>query len=241
MNLFLSNQTPKESAGKPYQIFSSSVLKMIAVVTMFIDHFGYALVYWSDSRIPYYQLCRDIGRIAFPIYCFLLVEGFFHTKSRLRYARNLLLFCILSEIPFNLFLGARLRLPGNQNVFFTLLLGLLAIWAMEELRKKHLLLMILPAAACMAAAYLLHTDYDFKGVLLIVIFYLLRDYPLPRFICGALCLYWEWKAIFAWIPITMYNNERGWMKGPVLKYLFYVFYPAHLLLLTWLRLRFFNI
>lgn len=227
--------------GKPYQIFSSSTLKLIALVTMFIDHFGLAIVYWSDSRIPYYQLCRNIGRIAFPIYCFLLVEGFFHTRSRLRYAASLLIFAILSEIPFNLVLGARLWLPEYQNVFFTLLFGLLAIWAMEKLRKKHTLLMLLPAACAMAAAYLMQTDYDFKGVLLIIILYLFRERPLPRFVCGALCLYWEWKAIFAWIPITLYNGERGWLKGPVLKYLFYVFYPVHLLLLAYLRLRFFDI
>lgn len=241
MNLSLTNQTTEEFSKKPYQIFSSSILKLIAVVSMLIDHSGYALVYWSESLGPYYQLFRDIGRIAFPIYCFLLVEGFFYTRSRLCYVRNLLIFCILSEIPFNLFLGARLRLPDHQNVFFTLLLGLLAIWAMEWLRKKHFLLMVLPAACGMAAAYLLHTDYDFKGVLLIILFYLFRNYPAYRFVCGALCLYWEWKAIFAFIPITLYNGERGWMKGPVAKYAFYAFYPIHLLLLAYLRKRIFGI
>lgn len=230
-----------KSPDKPYQIFSSSVLKIIAVITMFIDHFGYAVVYWSERKIPYYQLCRDIGRIAFPIYCFMLVEGFFYTRSRLRYAGSLLAFGILSEIPFNLFLGANLRLPAYQNVFFTLFLGLLAIWGMEKIREKHILLIVFPAAAGMAAAYLLHTDYDFKGILLIVILYLFHYYPVPRFVCGALCLYWEWKAIFAWIPITLYNGKRGWMKGPALKYLFYIFYPAHLLLLAYLRFRFFRI
>lgn len=229
------------SINTPWKILSSSTLKIIALITMFIDHFGYAIVYWSDGREQYYQLCRNIGRIAFPIYCFLLVEGFFYTRSRFRYAASLLVFSILSEIPFNWFLGADIRLPGYQNVFFTLLCGLLAIWGMEKIREKHLLLMVLPAAAGMAAAYLLHTDYDFKGVLLIVILYLFRDMPVPRFICGALSLYWEWIAIFAWIPISLYNGERGWMKGPVLKYLFYIFYPVHLLVLAYLRLRLFHI
>lgn len=235
--IFMDNK----SIAPSWQIFSSSTLKMIAVITMFIDHFGYTVVYWSDGQGQYYQLCRDIGRIAFPIYCFLLVEGFFYTRSRLRYTVNLLIFGILSEIPFNLALGAAVRLPGYQNVFFTLSCGLLAIWGMEKIREKHILLMVLPAAAGMAAAYLLHTDYDFKGVLLIVILYLFREQPVPRFFCGALCLYWEWKAIFAWIPITLYNKKRGWMSGPVLKYLFYVFYPAHLLLLAYLRYHFFRI
>ena len=240
MNLPLTKQNPEENTARFYQIFSSSALKIIAVITMFIDHFGYGLVYWSDERVSYYQLCRDIGRIAFPIYCFLLVEGFYYTKSRIRYACNLLIFGILSELPFNWFIGNQLWVPDYQNVFFTLLLGLLAIWAMEKLWGKWPL-MCLPLAAAMGAAYLLHTDYDYKGVLLIAVLYLLRSYPLPRFFAGALCLYWEWKAIFAWIPITLYNGKRGWMKGPVLKYLFYIFYPAHLLLLAYLRRRFFHI
>lgn len=229
------------SPHKPYQILSSSALKLIAVITMFIDHFGYAVVYWSEQKIPYYQLCRDIGRIAFPLYCFMLVEGFYYTRNRIRYAGYLLLFGILSEIPFNLFLGARLRLPDYQNVFFTLFFGLLTIWAMEKIREKHILLMVFPAAVGMGAAYLLHTDYDFKGVLLIIILYFFRSYPVPRFVGAALCLYWEWKAIFALIPITLYNGERGWMKGPVLKYFFYLFYPVHLLLLAYLRLKLFRI
>ena len=240
MNLPLTKQTSDENTARFYQIFSSSALKIIAVITMFIDHFGYGLVYWSDERVSYYQLCRDIGRIAFPIYCFLLVEGFYYTKSRIRYACNLLIFGILSELPFNWFIGNQLWVPDYQNVFFTLLLGLLAIWAMEKLWGKWPL-MCLPLAAAMGAAYLLHTDYDYKGVLLIAVLYLLRSYPLPRFFAGALCIYWEWKAIFAWIPITLYNGKRGWMKGPVLKYLFYIFYPAHLLLLAYLRRRFFHI
>ena len=113
-----------KSIAPSWQIFSSSTLKMIAVITMFIDHFGYTVVYWSDGQGQYYQLCRDIGRIAFPIYCFLLVEGFFYTRSRLRYTVNLLIFGILSEIPFNLALGAAVRQPGYQNFFFTLSSGL---------------------------------------------------------------------------------------------------------------------
>ncbi len=240
MNLPLTKQTSDENTARFYQIFSSSALKIIAVITMFIDHFGYGLVYWSDERVSYYQLCRDIGRIAFPIYCFLLVEGFYYTKSRIRYACNLLIFGILSELPFNWFIGNQLWVPDYQNVFFTLLLGLLAIWAMEKLWGKWPL-MCLPLAAAMGAAYLLHTDYDYKGVLLIAVLYLLRSYPLPRFFAGALCLYWEWKAIFAGIPISLYKGNRGWLKGPVLKSLFYIFYPGVPLLLAYLRRRFFHI
>ena len=180
MNLPLTKQNPEENTLRFYQIFSSSALKIIAVITMFIDHFGYGLVYWSDERVSYYQLCRDIGRIAFPIYCFLLVEGFYYTKNRVRYAFSLLIFGILSELPFNWFIGNQLWVPDYQNVFFTLLLGLLAIWAMEKLWGKWPL-MCLPLAAAMGAAYLLHTDYDYKGVLLIAVLYLLRSYPLPRF------------------------------------------------------------
>lgn len=82
---------------------SAAVLKWIAVVTMVIDHFA-ASVYWLLPRYDFgvYNIMRKIGRIAFPIYCFLLVEGFFHTRSRARYLRNCFLFALVSEIPFDM-------------------------------------------------------------------------------------------------------------------------------------------
>ena len=133
--------------------FSGSTLKLIALITMVIDHVGASVIdRLMDQDIAWkgtYDLCRSIGRIAFPIYCFLLVEGFLQTRSVARYARNLFLFALISEIPFNLALyGKWFQVdPSNgilhlfegthQNVFFTLLLGLLMLAAIRLLWSKE--------------------------------------------------------------------------------------------------------
>ena len=125
-----------------YECLSGSVLKVIAAVSMLIDHFAVTILandpeafipyfYFLDTPIGLYRLFRDFGRLAFPIFCFLMTEGFVHTKSRIRYARNLLFFALLSEIPFSIMMNDL----GNfqkQNTLFTLLLGFLALWALER-------------------------------------------------------------------------------------------------------------
>ena len=102
-----------------FRVLPESVLKIIAVITMAIDHVGAAILFpyvsylfqtgapQAEEVYQLYWVIRDIGRIAFPIYCFLLTEGFFHTRSRVKYARNLFLFALLSEIPFDLALSQK--------------------------------------------------------------------------------------------------------------------------------------
>ena len=125
-----------------YECLSGSVLKVIAAVSMLIDHFAATILaydpqafvpyfYFLDTPIGLYRLFRDFGRLAFPIFCFLLTEGFVHTKSRIRYARNLLFFALLSEIPFSIVMND-LGDFQKQNTLFTLLLGFLALWALER-------------------------------------------------------------------------------------------------------------
>ena len=127
------------SVQKKYGI-SGSTLKMLAIITMFIDHLG-ATVLRTITRLPavtsdqnvfalwsnIYNISRDIGRIAFPIFCFLIVEGFCHTRNVWKYAGRLFLFSLISEIPFDIALKGSWYYPAKQNVYFTLLIGLLVI------------------------------------------------------------------------------------------------------------------
>ena len=111
-------------------------LKLIAVISMLIDHTSAVIL----EQIPGLEnpafLMRIIGRLAFPIYCFLLVEGFYHTRSRAKYAGRLFLFALISEVPFDLAFSRRMWDFSSNNVFFTLLFGLLVIWGVEGIKQK---------------------------------------------------------------------------------------------------------
>lgn len=130
---------------------SGCVLKMIAVITMLVDHTASTIVWQLISEKPawgpvtaeneyawqtFYSVLRDIGRMAFPIYCFLLVEGFYHTRNKAKYALRLFLFALISEVPFDMAFQESFFDISYNNVFFTLLIGLLTIWAYDEVRKR---------------------------------------------------------------------------------------------------------
>lgn len=259
---------------------STFALKIIAIVTMLIDHIGATLI--SPSLHPQaYLICRSIGRLAFPIFVFLIVEGFHHTHDIKKYLKRLGIFALISEIPFDLAFyhlhsGANFitdfrnlynvpshtinsnqleqvleRLNANQNVFFTLFLGLLLIYLMSLVEKnlKSVLLGNLVDAALTilicAVAFFMKTDYDIAGILMIVAFYLFRGSKALLsiclfIICGTILSQLDYYketgnvlaiipmlATFAIIPIAFYNGK----KGKDIKYFFYIFYPAHLLLL----------
>lgn len=231
-----------------FRLLDGSFLKTIAVLTMLIDHTAAGIIWLSVIKpaVPLekgsglyrlyliYRLMRGIGRIAFPIFCFMLTEGFRYTRSRKSYALRLLLFALLSEIPFDLGLYHRVFYPGHQNVIFTLLLGFLLMWGWDisgqKIRSALLsdLVRFLVLIGICLAAFLLKTDYDFRGILLISVLYLLRYSPLAQLTAGALVMYWEWPAVLIAFPLlALYSGKKG--KGS--KYFFYLFYPLHLLLL----------
>lgn len=233
---------------------SGTVLKRIAAVTMLIDHFGAAFFYIYTSSYDgtaafaaadmIYDVLRIIGRTSFPLFCFLLVEGVLHTRSVWRYLSRLFVFAIVSEIPFDLAFHNRLWDMRMQNVFFTLLLGVLALtsikWGWEKscvqerAGKCFLAAGWLGAALCAGMAYLIKTDYDVKGVVLVVVLYFLRIYA-PRLIAGGymvLCYGSEIWSFPGFLLMMGYNGERG--NGS--KYFFYFFYPLHLLVLAGVRL-----
>lgn len=226
---------------KFYQRLSGSTLKIIAMVSMLIDHAALTLLFAYVAYTPMeaeeweicntiYTLMRSIGRTAFPIFCFLLCEGFFYTRSRTKQAARLLLFAALSEIPFDL-VSAGTFSWSMQNVFFTLLIGYLVIWGMEESRDRlkslHMAACIFIWIAGVVLAELLHTDYGGKGIILIVILYLFCYNRVAAGIVGYLSMLWEPWCFPAFLLIQGYNGKRGLP----LKYVFYLFYPLHLLLL----------
>lgn len=214
---------------KKYRFLDGGTLKIIAIITMLADHIG-ALLF------PQIILFRIIGRIAFPIFCFLLVEGFMHTRDVKKYALRLLLFAFISEIPFDLAFGGGSTIgfiPVNlyqQNVFFTLFLGLLALILITKYGYQRINIFFI-ILSCMLVASFLKTDYGEAGVLLIVLFY--YSYGNILKVIGSVILFCliftgiQIYGILSLIPLVLYNGK----KGITFKYVFYVFYPAHLLIL----------
>lgn len=233
-------------------------LKFIAVIAMMLDHMCYTVIRGN-------MWMTWVGRIAFPIFAFLIVEGFFHTKSVKKYALRLFIFALISEIPYDLMRSAAVFNPFEQNVYWTLLIGLLVIWAIDkpfnelvnsknqvERSKKMVRLVIVGFAAiavgCMASL-IGFTEYHYAGVLTILMFYLLRGKTFIQLVALALInnmlkgMEYAYTifgyeqffpvqlfAIFAMIPIAMYNGKKGY-ESKVIQYGFYAFYPLHMLLL----------
>lgn len=135
------------------------------------------------------------------------------------------IFALISEIPFDLAVRGEFFDWQYQNVYVTLLLGLLTIWALKTQKDVWYLRLVIAAAGC-ALGELVHCDYGAMGVALIVVLYLMRESRFQQCITGAICTYWELPAPLAFIPIWFYNGERG--RQP--KWFFYWFYPVHLLI-----------
>ena len=228
---------------------SGSALKWIAVLSMLIDHATVVLVEGSWAAgiraVSYnmYMVLRGVGRLAFPIYCFLLVEGLLHTRDVKKYLLRLLAFSLISEFPFDLALMGSVFTLYYQNVFFTLCLGLLGLTLWRVLTEKEdfhaawwrQALGLLCLAAAALGAELLHTDYGWQGVAVISLMYLLRRLPLLRDPAWLGALYLSNPLELAALPdailFRLYNGQRGRQS----KYFFYIFYPAHLLVLAGLR------
>jgi hypothetical protein len=223
------------------------VLKIIAMVSMFIDHMAIALIGNNSSVMSasfmlwdrqikmeqVYNAMRGVGRLAFPIYCFLLVEGFVHTSSVKKYLIRLGIFAIISEIPFNLLLYQSVTGIGHQNVFFTLFIGLLTMQLYSRLQglgiRETAGRWCTLIAGCVIAECL-RTDYGAYGILMIFAIYIYREKHIYRdFMLALLAIVEpsERMALLSLVPITFYNGKRG----AQIKWLGYFFYPVHLLLL----------
>lgn len=203
---------------------SGSSLKVIALVSMTMDHIAY---YLMEHGTLQYELMRMVGRMAFPIFAFLLVEGYVHTRSRGKYALNLLIFALISEVPWWL-----LNHDNTHNVFFTLLLGLLAIDLITRIGNKPLLWCVIIASICGNAAWL-HVDYEYSGILLIYVFYFFQPDKVTKCLLATLLIY-QYGVVGLWLGLAVilcYNGNRGFIKGQYAKYLCYAYYPLHLLII----------
>lgn len=224
-------------------------LRCIAMGLMLLDHM------WA-TVVPGNDWMNYLGRLAFPIFAFQIAEGYRHTRNFRRYCQRLLIFALVSEIPFNLMVSGSPVYPFHQNVLFTFLLGLAAIHTLDGLRRDDALRPRLTAIGklfgILLAAVLGFPDYGMLGVLTVVMFYLLRDVPhvkLCQFLAmllihgfgydgqtipllgGAVQFPVQAFAVFALIPIWLYNGRRG-PGGKWVQLAFYAFYPAHMLILA---------
>ena len=221
---------------------TSFILKIIGVITMLFDHVG-------DAIIGKFSFCNLIGRIAFPIFAFQAVQGYIYTKDFKRHMLKLFIFACISQIPFMLFLSTFTEEILTLNIFFTLFLGLLALFVYDKCKNKVLgfLFVILTSII----AYFIHVDYGAFGILLMFCFYFFKDKKgsmaittivlcflrfVPDIIASPVLWYiYIQCAIFtalSLIFILFYNKN----EGPKAKYFFYIFYPLHLLILYFLHI-----
>ena len=231
---------PEANTLAKHRILSGSALKLIAVITMLLDHIGHVFSALPILRQPLftvlgetitiYFILRKVGRLAFPIYCFLIGEGLRHTRNQIKYLLRLLVFALLSEIPFNLLISGKLLCHTHQNVFFTLFLGALAIYFYRNIKGNLLKIILILATLGVSAG--LKADYGSAGMVVIFVLYALQDHPIVQAIAGYSLFSGGIYATAAFIPINMYNGQRGFIQSPILKYAFYLFYPLHILLLV---------
>jgi len=235
---------------------SSFALHVLAMALMLCDHL------WA-TIFPYLDWLTCLGRIAFPIFAFMAVEGYFHTRSFRRYMLRLLGFAFVSEIPFNLMYASSVSYIFHQNVLWTFLLGLGLIRLMEAARERFRTPGYLAACAgCCLLGFLLGTvtfvDYYGAGVLTVLMFYLLRKPTVLNRLLQALFLYFvfvkliggyyysvmlfgreyevfrEAFCLLALIPIWLYKGRQGY-HAKWFQWFCYAFYPAHMLVvyLVW--------
>lgn len=230
---------------------TSFALHIIAMFCMLLDHtWGFGLIN--------NEILTCVGRIAFPIFAFMIVEGYFKTSNFKKYIGRLFVFALLSEIPFNLMLGGRVFSPVAQNVLWTFLIGLCLIWLMEKVKDKNIFIRALMLIFILFLGFVLGlvclTDYHYAGVFTVLTFYFFRNKRWYNLIAQIICLWYinteilggfeylinvgdytihilrQSIAILGLIPIWLYNGNQGYYNR-VIKYLYYSFYPLHLLVL----------
>ena len=216
---------------KLLSLFSGSALKIIAVLSMVTDHCAYFLL---DGNTWAYEVMRCFGRVAFPVFAFLVAEGFAHTRNRMRYFLSLLLFAVISEVPWYLLNGA----DGTHNVMFTLALGVAALAVFERL-QKHGALAIAAILLVALSAEISGLDYGWHGIVEILVFHLFRSKKYCQstrllqlaFAFPFMSHYGIIGALLACFIIFLYNGTRGIIHGKVAKYGLYAIYPVHLIII----------
>ena len=235
---------------------TSFSLHFMAMLFMLCDHLWGTIVPGND-----WLTC--IGRICFPIYAFMIVEGYFHTSNLKRYVKRLLLFALLSEIPFNLMMSSSIIYPFHQNVLWTFLIALGLLHLNEKAKGTgKLWIRMVTGVGTVVLGYLVGlitmVDFYHAGVLTVLAFYFFRERNWWGYVGQFLCLYYinfellgglvyEWQifgmtvvlarqgiAMLALIPIWLYKGKQGY-HSTWWKYFCYAFYPVHMLILSMLR------
>lgn len=233
-----------------YQIFNGFTLKVIAALTMLIDHVG--AIFAAELPNHVVTQMRIIGRISFPLFAFLLVQGFIHTSNRINYLARLLSFGVAIMLALSIGSMYGMQVPLVLNIFITLSLGLIAIWIIEQYWGTSKLLTSAIILMTALTAEGIHTDYGSYGVLMIVLLYIFRDKKIWLTV-GFIALTALFVGLDVWrvptasmlqlfaiaaIPlILMYNGKRGEYQW---KYFFYLFYPLHFIGLMIIRLILFK-
>ena len=221
---------------KKKQILDGTMLKIIAMVSMVFDHVG-------DLFFPGVMWLRMIGRLAMPIFSFCIAEGYAHTRDKNKYLLRLGIFALISEVPFDLAFEGKVGF-GHQNIMLTFFLSILALKIFDLIRGEEprnigkTVLGTLAVLVMAGLALLLKADYTIFAVIAVFLFYVLRNrHPLVRsgvgvaFLALTRTMGYYCTTGFSLIPLLLYNGKRG--RG--LKWLFYAFYPGHLLLLFVLK------
>jgi len=250
-NNYFKNLPSRSPLNKiPFGGFSSNMLRILAMGFMICDHL------WAKV-IPGNDWMTYVGRMTFPIFAFMISEGFIHTSNLKKYILRLLSFALISEIPFNLFYGGSWFYPYHQNVMFTLLFGLLAISLIDKAKKNPDVKTIVKAVVLLiilgVASFIGFVDYGFWGFLTVVMFYLFRNFPfawvaqLVAMLLMNLFLFEGQQipveffgktyeiaaqgfAVLALIPIWLYGGKKG-KSSKIMQYSFYAFYPVHMILI----------
>ena len=225
-----------------FKILSGSALKLIACISMLSDHLARHCFFkldWANAvwftvmgkPISLLLLMSKFGRFAFPLFAFLLVEGFLNTRNRKKYSLNLFVFALVSEIPFNL-MHHTLSYP-IQNVMFTLLLGFIAMCSLEYFKDKPII-SFLSLVLLLVVSWYLRADYRTAGLLFILLIYGLRKEKVIQCVTAPILLNMKAMVLMSLLLTCMYNGKRGFIKTPFLKYFFYAFYPLHMLIIYFL-------
>ena len=230
---------------------TSMTLHILAMLFMLCDHL------WG-TVVPGNDWLTCIGRLAFPIYAFMLVEGYFHTKNLKKYICRLLIFAVLSEIPFNLAMGSHLLYPIHQNVLWSFLISIGLIHWNEKTKTKKLWQRTVVGCLSVIIGYtvglLTMVDFYHAGILTVLVFYFFRARKWWCYPGQLLCLWYinvellggfsyeiqlgdmtyflsrQGLALLALIPIWLYRGKQGY-HSKWLQYTYYAFYPLHLLIL----------
>lgn len=226
---------------KKIQIFSGAQLKYIAFISMLIDHVNNALITplldGSGFLLYLSNIFSVLGRIAFPIFVFFIVEGFYKTKNRKKYLLTLTVFGVITEVPFDMFTSKTFFNPYWNNIMFTLALCLITIWIIDTLKGKikskvswytvSIIIVIFSGLSAME----LSLDYDYHAVVAAYIFYIFYDKPLLGAGLGYLSIIKELYSCLGFFMTLTYNGKRGKQY----KWINYLFYPVHILILGILR------